>query len=171
MRPRTLTHDFTEGWLPMRDTGPLHLKGDRIMAKTASDGMIQECSEERAALDKVPHFLKGAAKAGVVIPIDAAEDRACIAEYPHRHWLIAEVLTGEAWQEAKVNLRFNGYSLAFAGIQALDAEQAETISRTTSAKKAKPGDLLITIDCRRCIEGDEEVYDVLDSLTRSNTTD
>lgn len=149
----------------------MHLKGDRIMTKTASDGMIQECSEERAALDKVLHFLKGTAKAEVVIPIDAAEDRACIAECPHRHWLIAEVLTGEAWQEAKVNLRFNGYSLAFAGIQALDAEQAETISRTTSARKAKPGDLLITIDCRRCIEGDEEVYDVLDGLTRSNTAD
>jgi len=137
----------------------------------SDDEMIQECSEERAALDKVLHFLKGAAKAEVVIPLDAAEDRACIAEYPHRHWLIAEVLTAEAWQEAKVNLRFNGYSIAFGGAQALDAEQAETISRTTSARKAKEGDLLITIDCRRCIEGDEEVYDVLDSPTRSNTAD
>lgn len=137
------------------------------MTKTASDGMIQECSEERAVLDKVLSFLTGAAKAEVVIPIDAAEDRACIAEYPHRHWLIAEVLTAEAWQEAKVNLRLNGYSIAFGGIQALDAEQAETISRTTSARKAKPGDLLITIDCRRCIEGDEEVYDVLDGPTGS----
>jgi len=137
----------------------------------SDDEMIQECSEERAALDKVLHFLKGAAKAEVVIPLDAAEDRACIAEYPHRHWLIAEVLTAEAWQEAKVNLRFNGYSIAFGGAQALDAEQAETISRTTSARKAKEGDLLITIDCRRCIEGDEEGYDVLDSPTRSNTAD
>lgn len=136
-----------------------------------ADEMIQEAAEERAALDKVLHFLKGAAKAEVVIPLDADEERACIAEYPHRHWLIAEVLTGEAWQEAKVNLRFNGFSLAFAGAQALDAEQAGTISRTTSARKAKPGDLLITIDCRRCIEGDEEVYDVLDSPTRSNTAD
>lgn len=133
----------------------------------SADEMIQEAAEERAALDKVLHFLKGAAKAEVVIPLDAAEDRACIAEYPHRHWLIAEVLTAEAWQEAKVNLRFNGYSIAFAGAQALDAEQAETISRTTSARKAKEGDLLITIDCRRCIEGDEEVYDVLDSPTRN----
>ena len=141
------------------------------MTKQASDGMIQECSEERAALDKVLHFLKGAAKAEVVIPLDAAEDSECIAAYPHQHWLIAEVLTGEAWQEAKVNLRFNGYSIAFGGAQALDAEQAETISRTTSARKAKPGDLLITIDCRRCIEGDEEVYDVLDGPTRSNTAD
>ena len=137
------------------------------MTKTASDEMIQECSEERAALDKVLSFLTGAAKAEVVIPLDAAEDRACIAEYPHRHWLIAEVLTGEAWQEAKVNLRFNGYSIAFGGAQALDAEQAETISRTTSARNAKEGDLLITIDCRRCIEGGEEVYDVLDSPTGS----
>ena len=137
------------------------------MTKQASDEMIQECSEERAALDKVLHFLKGAAKAEVVIPIDAAEDRACIAEYPHRHWLISEVLTAEAWQEARVNLRLNGYSIAFGGIQALDAEQAETISRTTSARKAKPGDLLITVDCRRCIEGDEEVYDVLDGPTRN----
>ena len=137
----------------------------------SADEMIQEAAEERAALDKVLSFLTGAAKAEVVIPLDAAEDRACIAEYPHRHWLIAEVLTAEAWQEAKVNLRFNGYSLAFAGAQALDAEQAETISRTTSARKAKEGDLLITIDCRRCIEGDEEVYDVLDSPTRSNTAD
>lgn len=144
----------------------MHLKGDRIMTKTASDGMIQECSEERAALDKVLHFLKGA-KAEVVIPLDAAEDRACIAEYPHHHRLIAEVLTAEAWQEAKVNLRFNGFSLAFAGAQALDAEQAETISRTTSARKAKPGDLLITIDCRRCIESDGEVYDPLDGPTRN----
>ena len=133
----------------------------------STDEMIQEAAEERAALDKVLHFLKGAAKAEVVIPLDAAEDRACIAEYPHRHWLIAEVLTGEAWQEAKVNLRFNGFSLAFAGAQALDAEQAETISRTTSARKAKEGDLLITIDCRRCIEGGEEVYDVLDGPTGS----
>ena len=141
------------------------------MTKQASDGMIQECSEERAALDKVLHFLKGAAKAEGVIPLDAAEDSECIAAYPHQHWLIAEVLTGEAWQEAKVNLRFNGFSLAFAGAQALDAEQAETISRTTSAWKAKPGDLLITIDCRRCIEGDEEVYDVLDGPTGSNTAD
>ena len=141
------------------------------MTKQASDGVIQECSEERAALDKVLHFLKGAAKAEVVIPLDAAEDRARIAEYPHRHWIIAEVLTAEAWQETKVNLRFNGYSLAFGGIQALDAEQAGTISRTTSARKAKEGDLLITIDCRRCIEGDEEVYDVLDGPTRSNTAD
>lgn len=96
---------------------------------------------------------------------EAAEDRACIAEYPHRHWIIAEVLTAEAWQEAKVNLRFNGYSIAFAGAQALDAEQAETISRTTSARKAKEGDLLITIDCRRCADSDDEVYDVLDSPT------
>ena len=136
-----------------------------------ADEMIQECSEERAALDKVLSFLTGAAKAEVVIPLDAAEDRACIAEYPHRHWIIAEVLTAEAWQEAKVNLRLNGYSIAFGGAQALDAEQAGTISRTTSARKAKPGDLLITIDCRRCIEGDEEVYDVLDSPTRSNTAD
>ena len=141
------------------------------MTKQASDGMIQECSEERAALDKVLSFLTGAAKAEVVIPLDAAEDRACIAEYPHRHWLIAEGLTGEAWHDAKINLRFNGYSLAFGGAQALDAEQAETISRTTSARKAKPSHLLITIDCRRCIEGDEEVYDVLDSPTRSNTAD
>ena len=133
----------------------------------SADEMIQEAAEERAALDKVLHFLKGAAKAEVVIPLDAAEDRACIAEYPHRHWLIAEVLTGEAWQEAKVNLRFNGYSIAFAGAQALDAEQAESISRTTSARKAKPGDLLITIDCRRCIESDGEVYDVLDGPTRN----
>ena len=137
----------------------------------SADEMIQEAAEERAALDKVLHFLKGAAKAEVVIPLDAAEDRACIAEYPHRHWIIAEVLTGEAWQEAKVNLRFNGYSIAFGGAQALDAEQAETISRTTSARKAKEGDLLITVDCRRCIEGDEEVYDVLDSPTGSNTAD
>lgn len=137
------------------------------MTKTASDGMIQEAAEERAALDKVLHFLKGAAKAEVVIPLDAAEDRACIAEYPHRHWIIAEVLTAEAWQEAKVNLRFNGYSIAFAGAQALDAEQAETISRTTSARKAKEGDLLITIDCRRCADSDDEVYDVLDSPTGS----
>ena len=141
------------------------------MTKQASDGMIQECSEERAALDKVLHFLKGAARTEVVIPLDADEDRACIAEYPHRHWLIAEVLTAEAWQEANVNLRLNGFSLAFGGKQARDAEQAGTISRTTSARKAKPGDLLITIDCRRCIEGDEEVYDVLDSPTRSNTAD
>ena len=136
-----------------------------------ADEMIQEAAEERAALDKVLHFLKGAAKAEVVIPLDAAEDRACIAEYPHRHWIIAEVLTGEAWQETKVNLRFNGYSIAFGGIQALDAEQAGTISRTTSARKAKPGDLLITIDCRRCIESDGEVYDPLDGPTRSNTAD
>ena len=136
-----------------------------------ADEMIQETAAERAALDKVLHFLKGAAKAEVVIPLDAAEDRACIAEYPHRHWLIAEVLTAEAWQEAKVNLRLNGYSIAFGGIQALAAEQAGTISRTTSARKAKPGDLLITIDCRRCIESDGEVYDVLDSPTRSNTAD
>ena len=141
------------------------------MTKQASDGMIQECSEERAALDKVLHFLKGAAKAEVVIPLDASEDSECIAAYPHQHWLIAEVLTGEAWQEAKVNLRFNGYSIAFGGAQALDAEQAETISRTTSARKAKEGALLITIDCRRCIEGAEEVYDVLDEPTRSNTAD
>ena len=132
-----------------------------------ADEMIQECSEERAALDKVLHFLKGAAKAEVVIPLDAAEDSECIAAYPHQHWLIAEVLTGEAWQEAKVNLRFNGYSIAFGGIQALDAKQAATISRTTSARKAKVGVLLITIDCRRCIEGDEEVYDVLDGPTGS----
>ncbi len=132
-----------------------------------ADGMIQEAAEERAALDKVLSFLTGAAKAEVVIPLDAAEDRACIAEYPHRHWIIAKVLTAEAWQEAKVNLRLNGFSLAFGGIQALDAEQAGTISRTTSARKAKPGDLLITIDCRRCIEGDEEVYDVLDGPTRN----
>ena len=132
-----------------------------------ADEMIQECSEERAALDKVLHFLKGAAKAEVVIPLDADEDRARIAEYPHHHWLIAEVLTGEAWHDAKINLRFNGYSIAFGGAQALDAEQAETISRTTSARKAKPGDLLITIDCRRCIEGDEEVYDPLDGPTGS----
>ena len=137
------------------------------MTKQASDGMIQEAAEERAALDKVLHFLRGAAKAEVVIPLDADEDRACIAEYPHRHWLIAEVLTAEAWQEAKVNLRFNGFSLAFAGAQALDAEQAETISRTTSARKAKEGDLLITIDCRRCIESDGEVYDPLDGPTRN----
>ena len=136
-----------------------------------ADEMIQECSEERAALDKVLSFLTGAAKAEVVIPLDAAEDSECIAAYPHQHWLIAEVLTAEAWQKAKVNLRLNGFSLAFGGIQALDAEQAETISRTTSARKAKEGDLLITIDCRRCIEGDEEVYDVLDSPTRSNTAD
>ena len=133
----------------------------------SADEMIQECSEERAALDKVLSFLTGAAKAEVVIPLDAAEDRACIAEYPHRHWLITEVLTGEAWQEAKVNLRFNGYSIAFGGAQALDAEQAETISRTTSARKAKEGDLLITIDCRRCIESDGEVYDPLDGPTGS----
>lgn len=133
----------------------------------SADEMIQEAAEERAALDKVLSFLTGAAKAEVVIPLDAAEDRACIAEYPHRHWIIAEVLTAEAWQEAKVNLRFNGYSIAFGGAQALDAEQAETISRTTSARKAKPGDLLITIDCRRCIEGDEEVYDALDGPTGS----
>lgn len=132
-----------------------------------ADEMIQEAAEERAALDKVLHFLKGAAKAEVVIPLDADEDRACIAEYPHRHWIIAEVLTAEAWQEAKVNLRFNGYSIAFGGAQALDAEQAETISRTTSARKAKPGDLLITIDCRRCIESDGEVYDPLDGPTRN----
>ena len=132
-----------------------------------ADGMIQECSEERTALDKVLSFLTGAAKAEVVIPLDADEDRACIAEYPHRHWLIAEVLTAEAWQKAKVNLRFNGFSLAFAGAQALDAEQAETISRTTSARKAKEGDLLITIDCRRCIESDGEVYDPLDGPTRN----
>lgn len=59
----------------------------------SADEMIQEATEERAALDKVLHFLKGAAKAEVVIPLDAAEDRACIAEYPHRHWIIAEVLT------------------------------------------------------------------------------
>ena len=137
------------------------------MTKQASDGMIQECSEERAALDKVLHFLEGAARTEVVIPLDANEDRACIAEYPHRHWLITEVLTAEAWQEAKVNLRFNGYSIAFAGAQALDAEQAESISRTTSARKAKPGDLLITIDCRRCIESDGEVYDPLDGPTRN----
>lgn len=133
----------------------------------SADEMIQEAAEERAALDKVLHFLKGAAKAEVVIPLDTAEDRACIAEYPHRHWIIAEVLTAEAWQEAKVNLRFNGYSIAFAGAQALDAEQAETISRTTSARKAKEGDLLITIDCRRCADSDDEVYDVLDSPTGS----
>ena len=132
-----------------------------------ADEMIQETAAEREALRQVLSFLTGAAKAEVVIPLDAAEDRACIAEYPHRHWLIAEVLTGEAWQEAKVNLRFNGYSIAFGGIQALDAEQAETISRTTSARKAKEGDLLITIDCRRCIEGDEEVYDPLDGPTRN----
>ena len=137
------------------------------MTKQASDGMIRECSEERAALDKVLHFLKGAAKAEVVIPLDAAEDSECIAAYPHQHWLIAEVLTAEAWQEAKVNPRFNGYSIAFGGIQALDAEQAETISRTTSARKAKEGDLLITIDCRRCIESDGEVYDPLDGPTRN----
>ena len=136
-----------------------------------ADEMIQETAAEREALRQVLSFLTGAAKAEVVIPLDAAEDRACIAEYPHRHWLITEVLTAEAWQEAKVNLRLNGFSLAFGGIQALDAEQAETISRTTSARKAKPGDLLITIDCRRCIEGDEEVYDVLDGPTRSNTAD
>lgn len=133
----------------------------------SADEMIQEAAEERAALDKVLHFLKGAAKAEVVIPLDAAEDRACIAEYPHRHWIIAEVLTAEAWQEAKVNLRFNDYSIAFAGAQALDAEQAETISRTTSARKAKEGDLFITIDCRRCADSDDEVYDVLDSPTGS----
>ena len=132
-----------------------------------ADEMIQEAAEERAALDKVLSFLTGAAKAEVVIPLDAAEDRACIAEYPHRHWLIAEVLTAEAWQEAKVNLRLNGFSLAFAGAQALDAEQAETISRTTSARKAKEGDLLITVDCRRCIESDGEVYDPLDGPTRN----
>ena len=131
----------------------------------SADEMIQEAAEERAALDKVLSFLAGAAKAEVVIPLDAAEDSACIAEYPHRHWLISEVLTGEAWQEAKVNLRFYGFSLAFGGIQALDAEQAESISRTTSARKAKPGDLLITIDCRRCIESDGEVYDPLDGPT------
>ena len=133
----------------------------------SADEMIQEAAEERAALDKVLSFLTGAAKAEVVIPLDAAEDRACIAEYPHRHWLITEVLTAEAWQEAKVNLRLNGYSIAFGGAQALDAEQAETISRTTSVRKAKPGDLLITIVCRRCIEGDEEVYDPLDGPTRN----
>lgn len=132
-----------------------------------ADEMIQETAAEREALRQVLSFLTGAAKAEVVIPLDAAEDRACIAEYPHRHWIIAEVLTAEAWQEAKVNLRLNGFSLAFGGIQALDAEQAGTISRTTSARKAKPGDLFITIDCRRCIEGDEEVYDVLDSPTGS----
>ena len=80
MRPRTLTHDFAGGWLPRRDTGLLHLKGDRIMTKTASD-------------------------------------------------------------------------------------------RMTSARKAKPGDLLITIDCRRCADSDDEVYDVLDGPTRSNTAD
>lgn len=137
------------------------------MTKTASDGMIQETAAEREALRQVLSFLTGAAKAEVVIPLDAAEDCACIAEYPHRHWLIAEVLTGEAWQEAKVNLRFNGFSLAFGGIQALDAEQAGTISRTTSARKAKPGDLLITIDCRRCADSDDEVYDVLDGPTRN----
>ena len=137
------------------------------MTKQASDEMIQEAAEERAALDKVLSFLTGAAKAEVVIPLDAAEDRACIAEYPHRHWIIAEVLTGEAWQEAKVNLRFNGYSIAFGGAQALDAEQAATISRTSSARKAKEGDLLITIDCRRCIESDGEVYDPLDGPTRN----
>ena len=136
------------------------------MTKQASDGMIQECSEERAALDKVLSFLTGAAKAEVVIPLDAAEDSECIAAYPHQHWLIAEVLTAEAWQEAKVNLRLNGYSIAFGGIQALDAEQAGTISRTTSARKAKPGDLLITIDCRRCADGDETVFDVFDEPTR-----
>lgn len=106
-----------------------------------ADEMIQEAAEERAALDKVLSFLTGAAK--------------------------AEVLTAEAWQETKVNLRFNGFSLAFAGAQALDAEQAGTISRTTSARKAKPGDLLITIDCRRCADSDDEVYDVLDSPTGS----
>ena len=132
-----------------------------------ADEMIQETAAEREALRQVLSFLTGAAKAEVVIPLDAAEDRACIAEYPHRHWLIAEVLTAEAWQKAKVNLRLNGFSLAFGGIQALDAEQAGTISRTTSARKAKPGDLLITVDCRRCIEGDEEVYDVLDGPTGS----
>lgn len=137
------------------------------MTKTASDERIQETAAEREALRQVLSFLTGAAKAEVVIPLDAAEDSACIAEYPHRHWIIAEVLTAEAWQKAKVNLRFNGYSIAFGGAQALDAEQAETISRTTSARKAKPGDLLITIDCRRCIEGDEEVYDVLDGPTGS----
>ena len=132
-----------------------------------ADEMIQETAAEREALRQVLSFLTGAAKAEVVIPLDAAEDSECIAAYPHQHWLIAEVLTAEAWQEAKVNLRLNGFSLAFGGIQALDAEQAGTISRTTSARKAKPGDLLITIDCRRCIEGDEEVYDVLDGPTRN----
>ena len=137
----------------------------------SADEMIQEAAEERAALDKVLHFLKGAAKAEVVIPLDAAEDSERIAAYPHQHWLIAEVLTGEAWHDAKINLRFNGFSLAFGGIQALDAEQAGTISRTTSARKAKEGDLLITIDCRRCADSDDEVYDVLDSPTRSNTAD
>lgn len=132
-----------------------------------ADEMIQETAAEREALRQVLSFLTGAAKAEVVIPLDAAEDSECIAAYPHQHWLIAEVLTAEAWQEAKVNLRLNGFSLAFGGIQALDAEQAGTISRTTSARKARPGDLLITIDCRRCIEGDEEVYDVLDGPTGS----
>ena len=132
-----------------------------------ADEMIQETAAEREALRQVLSFLTGAAKAEVVIPLDAAEDSECIAAYPHQHWLIAEVLTAEAWQEAKVNLRLNGFSLAFGGIQALDAEQAGTISRTTSARKAKPGDLLITIDCRRCIEGDEEVYDPLDGPTRN----
>lgn len=133
----------------------------------SADEMIQETAAEREALRQVLSFLTGAAKAEVVIPLDAAEDSECIAAYPHQHWLIAEVLTAEAWQEAKVNLRLNGFSLAFGGIQALDAEQAGTISRTTSARKAKEGDLLITIDCRRCIEGDEEVYDVLDGPTRN----
>lgn len=33
MRLRALTHDFTGGWLPRRDTGPLHLKGEH-MTKT-----------------------------------------------------------------------------------------------------------------------------------------
>lgn len=132
-----------------------------------ADEMIQETAAEREALRQVLSFLTGAAKAEVVIPLDAAEDSECIAAYPHQHWLIAEVLTAEAWQEAKVNLRLNGFSLAFGGIQALDAEQAETISRTTSARKARPGDLLITIDCRRCIESDGEVYDVLDEPTRN----
>ncbi len=132
-----------------------------------ADGMIQETAAEREALRQVLSFLPRAAKAEVVIPLDAAEDSECIAAYPHQHWLIAEVLTAEAWQEAKVNLRLNGFSLAFGGIQALDAEQAGTISRTTSARKAKPGDLLITIDCRRCIEGDKEVYDPLDGPTRN----
>lgn len=132
-----------------------------------ADEMIQETAAEREALRQVLSFLTGAAKAEVVIPLDAAEDSECIAAYPHQHWLIAEVLTAEAWQKAKVNLRLNGFSLAFGGIQALDAEQAETISRTTSARKAKEGDLLITVDCRRCIESDGEVYDPLDGPTGS----
>ena len=89
-----------------------------------ADEMIQETAAEREALRQVLSFLTGAAKAEVVIPLDAAEDSECIAAYPHQHWLIAEVLTAEAWQEAKVNLRLNGFSLAFGGIQALEIGRA-----------------------------------------------